>query len=253
MKKVRAVIILMIGLISCKGEFSTKRNSEIESKSSKDLIEETKTTNQILKIEPFEYQKIDTAIWMDTLIDRKFLKMYSTSIDNYKDIIANWGNDNQSHSFNFQSDSAYHHIWRTYSSELLWSTKKAICIPKGCGQSCVYGIIFHSEKEKPFLIEPQLAFYPNITYRYFESDNDDLYLTLGDFSIIVNSADTGLTDTIKLTKDWDENRRPMVYMFDEVKILNNEIEIIQEDDDKILKIKHRIKLKFILCVRTDNV
>src|SRR5690606_35283854 len=155
---------------------------------------------------------------IDTLIGRNFLKMYSTSADKYRDIIANWGNDNLSHDFSFQNDTSFDFIGPPFSSEFFWSTKNSICFPKGCGQICMYGLIFNSKNKKPFLTE--LAFFPNMSFSNFVSDNNDLYLTAGDLSIpslIVNSVDRGLRDTIKLASDWIRGMS-VYHIIDQVKI-----------------------------------
>ena len=79
------------------------------------------------------------------------LQALQSAVHNYKNIIANWGNDNQSHNFSFQNDTIFNWIETPFLSEFLWVTKKSICFTRSCGQNCIYGLTFSTDKEKPFL------------------------------------------------------------------------------------------------------
>jgi|GEM_PF-5909375 len=243
MKKQTILIAAIIWLISCSGEFNSKEKSG--NQYSGKII--SRTDYNILEKISIEVEKNDTVVWIDTLIKGNFLKMYSTSIDDCKDIFANWGNEIRSHKYNFQSDTIFDWISTPFSREFFWVTKKSFCFPRSCGQSCIYGLVFNIEEEKPILIDPQLAFYPNMTFMDFETDNYDLYITSEDLPtswVIVKSVDTKLTDTIKLNESWLRGTGTIYHNIDEIKISNGEIRIYQKENGEVMRMeKGKIKLE----------
>ncbi len=245
MKKAVVAVILILYWTSCNEGFEPVGDEEFVTQSLQDLVE--RSIKGGLNTENAADQKVDTVIWIDTIINQKFLTMYSTSADNYDDIIADWGNENQRHHFNFRADTLFDLIGTPFSTQFLWTTQKSICFPRGCGQSCMYGLFFNSEKGKPIFITSQLTFYPNMTFSVFESDNDDLYLTAGDLSIpslIINSVDTDLKDTILLPAGWKRGTGAVHHIIDEVNISENEIEILQKEKGKIVRQqRHRLEMK----------
>ncbi|MEM6725170.1 MAG: hypothetical protein AAF598_14115 [Bacteroidota bacterium] len=235
MTRISLAILFIFGFTSCKQEQLVKVEKE--------SISVDQASAPVKDAETWE---TDIIFWVDTLIDNKSLKIYSTSESDFLELTAEWGNLKQQQTFNFQSDSAFHFIGTPFSINTIWTSNNTIVVTKGCGQTCVYGLFFNLDQATPFLDAP-LLFYPNIPFADFETDNHELYITMGDSDrteMVINSTESTLKDTIKLLEEWPFGVATVHNLIGKVSIKNHQLEVdLKQGSKTIQTVKERINLK----------
>lgn len=196
--------------------------------------------NTEIKTEPAVESEI--IIWIDTISNNKFLKIYSKPENDWKNLTAEFGNENNKHTIDLNTDE-YQMLGIPFTNQIKWITEKSFALVNGCGTACKYVLIFNIDQKKP-IIHP-VEFYPEIEYADFKTDNPNLYIAVNENyddipSFVIVDTDSQRKDTINLPNDWVHGVGNILSVVDEVKIENSKIEITQNQEDGKRKILNKI-------------
>ncbi|MFC4818569.1 hypothetical protein [Flavobacterium sp. GCM10023249] len=196
-----------------------------------------------------EKKEKDIAVWLDTITtDKKFLKIYSTSEDNYKKIYAEWGKNKIRHKSLLIGDELIE-FQTPFDAKIEWTTNNSFGLVNSCGTNCRYAIIYNIEKDKPFWFD--VLYYPNISYFNYATDNKDLCICSTEYSngnrkLRIFDIDSQKNDTIMIPENWKRGVGHFDNIIDSINIKNNQIEIFQfkeEIKSKRIKLSKAINLK----------
>jgi hypothetical protein len=142
-------------------------------------------------------EKEKTIIWLDTISNGKFLKIYTEPKNNWQNLTAEYGTQNEKYKLDLRNEE-YKMLQTPFTNQIEWITDNSFALIDSCGTNCKYVIIFNTTKAKPIIT--RVDYFPDMSYGNFESDNDNLYVKVNwDFGKYVKLSIID-TDTQKQAK-----------------------------------------------------
>ncbi len=187
-------------------------------------------------------EKKETIFWLDTISNDKFLKIYSTSENDWQNLTAEFGNENVKHKIDLKTEE-YQMLGIPFTNQIEWITKKSFALINGCGTNCRYVLIFNTESEKP-IVTP-IEYYPEIKYADFKTDNPNLYIAVeqnndNSLSLIIIETDSQKTEKVNLPIDWNRGNGQIYGIVDKIEIKNSKINVVQYQENGIKKELNKI-------------
>jgi len=174
-------------------------------------------------------EKSETIFWIDTISNDKFLKIYSKHENDWQNLTAEFGNENNKHKINLKTEE-YKILGIPFSNQIQWITEKSFALINGCGTNCRYVLIFNTESEKPIVMP--IEYYPEIKYADYKTDNPNLYVAADEngensLDLIIIETDTQKKEILCLPKDWNRGNGQIYGIVDKIEIKNSKIKIVQ--------------------------
>ena len=196
----------------------------------------------LAKTETKRNEKSETIFWIDTISNDKFLKIYSKPENDWQNLRAEFGNENQKHKIDLKTEE-YGILGIPFSNQIEWITDKSFALINGCGTNCRYALIFNTELEKP-IVTP-IEYYPNIEYADFKTDNPNLYIAVeqdnnNSLNLLIIETDSQKTERVNLPKDWNRGIGQIYSIIDKIEIKNSKIKIVQYQENGMKKELNKI-------------
>lgn len=174
--------------------------------------------------------KSETTIWIDTISNGKFLKVYSTPENDWQNLTAEYGNENTKHTIDLNTEE-FQILGIPFTNQIEWITEKSFAFINGCGTNCRYVLIFNTESEKPIVMP--LEYYPEMKYADYKTDNPNLYIAVDENNgnLIVIDTDSQKKAVLNLPKDWNRGNGQIYGIVDKIEIKNSNIRIVQNQEN----------------------
>ncbi|MBL7559011.1 hypothetical protein JAO71_04265 [Olleya sp. YSTF-M6] len=178
-------------------------------------------------------KKRETIFWVDTISNGKFLKIFSKPENDWQNLTAEFGNDNQKHTINLKTDE-YQMLGIPFTNQIEWITEKSFALINGCGTNCRYVLIFNTELETPIVMP--IEYYPEIKYADYKTDNPNLYISVNEskgnsLNLIIVETDSQKKVELNLPVDWNRGNGQIYGIIDKIEIKNSEIKILQNQEN----------------------
>lgn len=227
MKNTSIIILTIVLFFGC-----NQKEKEIQQRKIKSQVEQT--------------NEKDTIVWIDTVSNDNFLKIYSNPTNDWQNLTAEFGNQKIKHKVDLQTEE-YLILGIPFTNQIEWITQKSFALVNGCGTACKYALIFNTDYDKP-IITP-IEYYPGIIYADFKTDNSNVYIAVNENtgdkpSFIIVETDSQKKDTINLPNDWIRGVGSIYSIVDKIEIKDSEIEVIQKQENgRTKKLNKKIVLK----------
>ncbi len=187
----------------------------------------------VMEVNAKRTEKRETIIWLDTISNDKFLKVYSKPENDWQNLTAEFGNGNKKHKVDLTTNE-FKMLGIPFSNHIEWITSKSFALVNGCGTNCRYVLIFNTELEKPIVMP--IDYYPNIPFPDFSTNNPNLYISTeqydNDFlNLIIIDTDSQKKERVNLPKDWNRGNNNIYNIIDKIEIRDSLITIVQIEDD----------------------
>ena len=187
-------------------------------------------------------EKSETIFWVDTISNGKFLKIYSKPENDWQNLTAEFGNENQKHIVDLKTEK-YQMLGIPFTNQIEWITEKSFALINGCGTNCRYVLIFNTESEKPIVMP--IEYYPEIKYADYKTDNPNLYIAINEtngnsLSLMVVDTDSQKKAIFNLPEDWNRGNGSIYNIVDAIKIENSIIRIVQRQENGITETYNNI-------------
>ena len=178
-------------------------------------------------------EKSEITIWIDTISNGKFLKIYSKPENDWQNLTAEFGNVNKKHTIDLKTEE-YQMLGIPFTNQIEWITEKSFALINGCGTNCRYVLIFNTESEKPIVMP--IDYYPGIKYADYKTDNPNLYIAVNEnngnsLNLMIIETDSQKKEILNLSKDWNRGSGQIYGIVDKIEIKNSKIKIIQNREN----------------------
>ncbi|MBL7839551.1 MAG: hypothetical protein JNJ75_05385 [Cyclobacteriaceae bacterium] len=185
------------------------------------------------------------AHWLDTtLTDGRYIKIYTTSDNDWKNLFAEWGLGKEKHKVDLGNFEQGYLVGDT-DFQVSWTTKNAFVLKKSCGTDCSYVLVFDVRKSRPYWLNTDVT--PDNQDDQFFIDNKALVVSFSDttyFEVKIQDLETGKKCTFQLPEYWARGVGRFHDIVDSLTVKGDLLSIYQSGVDNLTSKRMAKKLAF---------